>query len=288
MHCVSSAPSKIPYGEFSPVRLQAGCPQRPSPSAGGFDAATVEISSARVWFRSRTCVRRHSQLLTPPTCPVALGSPPGYSVRAGSSLTMATSAPLAATPRLMDYSAKLPVSWPAPEGPQFTPPVLSPHAAVRTPVVPSAVCDDSFADDAAFAEFVPARQPQYPTNPERVGRVTKLQHSLYAAAWRRCLPCSGQDVYDRAFRGRVTPLSPVGYNWMANHHLPSPDFHWLDCRPYGLRTNGADFAQAASLPSNAIYYVDTSSAISKCCRDNSLHQCLFPCEPSQKSPPCRT
>ena len=30
IHFVSSAPSKIPYGGFSPVRLQTGCQQRPS------------------------------------------------------------------------------------------------------------------------------------------------------------------------------------------------------------------------------------------------------------------
>jgi hypothetical protein len=237
IHFVSSAPSKIPYGGFSPVRLQASCQHRPSPPVSGFDGATVEISTARVWFRSRTRVRRHSQFLTPHADPVALGSPAGCSVRPGSLLTMATSAPLSATWRLMDYSAKLPDSWPAPEGPQFTPPVLSPHAAVRTPVAPTTASDDSLVAGFAFAKFVLARQPQYPTNPEQVGRVTKLQPSLNAAAWRRCLPCSGQDFYDRAFMGRVAPDSHVGYNWMANHHLPSPDFHWLDCRTYGLQTN---------------------------------------------------
>jgi hypothetical protein len=48
MHSVSSAPSKIPYGGFSPVRLQAGCQRCPSPPHSGFDTATVEISSVRV------------------------------------------------------------------------------------------------------------------------------------------------------------------------------------------------------------------------------------------------
>jgi len=53
IHSVSSAPSKIPYGGFSPVRLQAGCQPCPSPPNGGFDTATVEISSVRVLFRNR-------------------------------------------------------------------------------------------------------------------------------------------------------------------------------------------------------------------------------------------
>ena len=55
IHSVSSAPSKIPYGGCSPVRLQAGCQPRSSPPAGGFNAATVAISSVRVLFRSRAC-----------------------------------------------------------------------------------------------------------------------------------------------------------------------------------------------------------------------------------------
>ena len=81
MHFVSSAPSKIPYGGFSPVRLQAGCQRRPSSVHSGFDASTVAFSSVRVLFRSRTCIRRHSRLLTPHTCPVALGSAGGCIVR---------------------------------------------------------------------------------------------------------------------------------------------------------------------------------------------------------------
>ena len=46
MHSVSSAPSKIPYGGFSPVRLQAGCQERPS--SCDFGAPTVAFSSVRV------------------------------------------------------------------------------------------------------------------------------------------------------------------------------------------------------------------------------------------------
>ena len=81
IHFVSSTPSKIPYGGFAPVRLQAGCQKRPSSPHGDFDVPTVAFSSVRVLFRSRTCVRRHSRLLTPHTCPVALGSASGYIVR---------------------------------------------------------------------------------------------------------------------------------------------------------------------------------------------------------------
>ena len=33
MHCVSSTPSKTPYGGYSPVRLQTSCQKRPLPRA---------------------------------------------------------------------------------------------------------------------------------------------------------------------------------------------------------------------------------------------------------------
>ena len=80
IHFVSSAPSKIPYGGFSPVRLQTGCQQRPSLAFQLIRCHSGDLVRARL-IRSRTCVRRHSRLLTPPTRPVALGSASGYSVR---------------------------------------------------------------------------------------------------------------------------------------------------------------------------------------------------------------
>ncbi len=80
IHFVSPAPSKIPYGGFSPVRLQTGCQQRPSLHQQLIHCHSGVLVRARL-FRSRTCVRRHSRLLTPHTRPVALGSASGYSVR---------------------------------------------------------------------------------------------------------------------------------------------------------------------------------------------------------------
>jgi len=80
IHFVSSAPSKIPYGGFSPVRAPNGLSAADLRGASHLYAATVEVSSVSVVFRSRTCVRRHSRLLTPLARPVALGSASGYSV----------------------------------------------------------------------------------------------------------------------------------------------------------------------------------------------------------------
>ena len=103
IHFVSSAPSKIPYGGFSPVRLQAGCQKRPSSPRGDFDGSTVAFSSVRVLFRSRTCVRRHTRLCrhTPAQRPLA---PPRFYCPLASSLTMAASELLPVTAGFFLYA----------------------------------------------------------------------------------------------------------------------------------------------------------------------------------------
>ena len=240
IHFVSSAPSKIPYGGFSPVRLQTRLTQRPPSQMCQrllIDRHCSYLRAQRV-ARNGTCVQsalRASDLnreSSGPWLPNRLYCP------AGSSLTMATSAPLPATRRLMDYSARLRDLLARRRGsPIYSD---SPFAPCRRPYSGgSSDCSRRFLRRwCCLRHISTGSTTTNPTIPDRMGRVTKLQRSLNAAAWRRCLPCSGQDFYDQAFVGRVAPDSHVGYYWMANHHLPSPDFHWLDCRPYGLRTNG--------------------------------------------------
>ena len=80
---VSPAPSKIPYGEFSPVRLQTSCQRRPSLAnqLTNLYVLTVAISGASVYSVGGLASKRHSLCLTPHTRPVALGSAPGSVVR---------------------------------------------------------------------------------------------------------------------------------------------------------------------------------------------------------------
>ena len=237
IHFVSSAPSKIPYGGFSPVRLQTRLTPRPPSQA----FPRLLIGRHCRYLVSRRFIRRrsydqaapatsdHDRESSGPWLPVRLYCP------VGSSLTMATSAPLSATGRLMDYSARLRDQPASHRGsPIYS---ASPFAPCRRLYSGgSSNCSRRFLRRwCCLRQIRSGSATTNPTFPERVGRVTKLQHSLNAAAWWRCLPCSGQDVYDRAFVVRVAPSNHVGYDWMANHHLPSPDFHWLDCRPYGLQ-----------------------------------------------------
>jgi len=102
IHFVSSAPSKIPYGGFSPVRLQTRLTPRPSSPA--FQRQLIGRHGR--YLVSRRCVRHgscdqsaprtsdHDCESSGPWLPVRLYCP------VGSSLTMATSAPRPASRRL--------------------------------------------------------------------------------------------------------------------------------------------------------------------------------------------
>src|SRR5438876_7320096 len=109
IHFVSSAPSTIPYGGFSPVRLQTRLTPRPPSRA--FPRLLIgrhcRYLVSRRFVRSGSCDQAaprtsdHDRESSGPWLPDRLFCP------AGSSLTMATSAPLSATQRLMDYTARL-------------------------------------------------------------------------------------------------------------------------------------------------------------------------------------
>jgi hypothetical protein len=249
IHFVSSAPSKIPYGGFSPVRLQTRLTQRPpSPRCEPLLIGRhCRYLFSRRFVRSRSCDQAaprtsdHDRGSSGPWLPDRLYCP------ARSSLTMTTSAPLSATRRLMDYSAKLRDQPASRRGsPIYSD---SPFAPCRCPYSGgssgSSDCPRRFLHRwCCLRQIRTGSATTNPTFPERVGRVTKLQHSLYAAAWWHCLLCSGQDFYDQAFLGPVALTPQVGYNWMANHHLPSPDFHWWTVGLMGcerMDTNSQEF-----------------------------------------------
>ena len=242
LHFVSSAPSKIPYGGFSPVRLQTRL--TPRPPSRTYQRPLIgrhcRYLHPRRLIRSRTCVQAapkisdHDRESRGPWLPSRLYCP------AGSSLTMATSAPRTATCRFMDYSVRLRDQPARRRGsPIYS---ANPFTPCHRPYSggPSG-CSRRFLHHGCCLRHIrPGSATTIPTIPKPVGRVTKRQRSLNATAWRRCLPCFGQDFYNRACVGRVAPNSHVGYDWMVHRHLPSPDFHRLDWQPYGLQTDYTD------------------------------------------------
>jgi len=134
---VSSSPSKIPYGGFSPVRLQTGSPSRPSPARSGLSRHPAPaytrrkfLSPKRATSRRGTCVQAAlpSSDRTLPSRGPWLAS--GLYCPAGSSLTMTSSETLDSSGPTYDFAVRCYLGR---EVPQFTLPVYSLRAAFRTP-----------------------------------------------------------------------------------------------------------------------------------------------------------
>ena len=241
IHFVSSAPSKIPYGGFSPVRLQTRLLPRPPSQA----CPRLLIGRHRRYLHPRRLIRSgpcdqseprtsdHNRESSGPWLPDRLYCP------AGSLLTMATSAPLTATRWIMDYSTRL-RDRPANRrgSPIYS---ASPFIPCRRLYSggPNACLRRRLRRWFCLRLLCTGSATTKPANPNHAGCVTKLQHSLNATAWRCCSPCFGQGFYDRACVGGVTPDAHVGYYWMVHRQLPSPDFHRLDWQPYGLQAKNA-------------------------------------------------
>ena len=163
-------------------------------------------------IRSRACAQAaprtsdHDRESSGPWLPHRLFCP------AGSSLTMAASAPLSATRRLMSYSAKLRVQPAHRRGsPIYS---ASPSTPCRCPYSggPDHCTRRCLRGRYCLRHFRPGSATTVPTNPDPVGCVTKRQLLLNATAWSGCLPCSGQDFYNPACVGRVAPKSHVDYD----------------------------------------------------------------------------
>ena len=253
---VSSSPSKIPYGGFSPVRLQTGR-QRP-PSRG--------------WRgrRIKTSCRRQTNLYAVPVavsaesgsqvCPgfrigtyVQAALPPSYSnfpvqrplARQRVMLSRQVNAyyglirvsgllrPTYLLIRPVSVAQLLPTG--KPEVPQFTLPVCTrvPLSVPRWMV--RLLLTVTSAHPLAFAIFAVARHPLRHKNRLIVVSVTRQQVSLYATARRVCLPCPGQDFYSRAFIPGGRPPETSSITTRAYSQFPWPDFHRLDTQHYGLR-----------------------------------------------------
>ncbi len=215
IHFVSSTPSKIPYGGFSPVRLQTRLTPRPPSRA----SQRPLIGRHCRYLVSRRFVRSGSfDQPAPRTSDHDRGSsgpwlPDRLYCPASSSLTMATSAPLSATQRLMDYSVKLRNQSASRRGsPIYS---ASPFTPCRRPY--------SGGSHECTQRCLPREQRPSPSlhwlgnhrssrSRTSEGCVTKLQRSLYATARWCGSPRSGQGFYNQAFVGRVAPVAHVGYD----------------------------------------------------------------------------
>src|SRR5271157_4099843 len=134
---VSSSPSKIPYGGFSPVRLQTGIPPRPSPARSGSSLHPApaytrlkSLSRKRATSRSGTFVQA---ALSPSDRTLPSRGPwlaSGFCCPIGSTLTMTSSETLGSSRPTYDFADRFNRGR---EVPQFTLPVCFLRAAFRTP-----------------------------------------------------------------------------------------------------------------------------------------------------------
>ncbi len=240
--CVFPSPSKIPYGGFSPVRLQTEIPPRPSDPRHDLSAARIRHAPRPLYA---TTVRHPAAVAHQRANRRGIGKPDpsgtlasytgrtpsrgpwlasGLCCPAGSGLTMTSSAPLASTHRLMTSPAGPHAHGPASsgmaEGPQFTlrdcPSVL-PSLPRWTGRLLLTVASPPLV---AFADCVAARRPQIHARRFWRGRLTRLQSSLHAAARKLAGPSP-----TRAFTFELAPpQSPargVEYNYAGKPSIPA-------------------------------------------------------------------
>ena len=178
-------------------------PRPPSPARPrGLIGRHCRYLRLRRLIRSRACAQAaprtsdHDRESSGPWLPHRLFCP------AGSSLTMATSAPLRATRRLMSYSVRLRVQPASRRGsPIYS---ASPFTPCRRPYSggPRDCVQRCLHRRFCLHPLCTGSATTCPTDPNQVGCVTKLQHSLNATAWGVARPASA-----RAF---TTELSRVG------------------------------------------------------------------------------
>jgi hypothetical protein len=230
MHHVSCSPSKIPYGGFSPVRLQTGCQRQPSSSTSRLKCKVHIPRKTRDLYATTAAVsgtygprghgRRHR--LTPASSPEALGSPQGYALPAGHRLLQPHPQlwrqGLAYLLRPAPRTLRPCMGW-SPQRPQF-----ALHVCVYVPLsVPrrSEWLHLTVASPPALASTLFARAwlPLAHAVGSRVDSVTRLQNSLHAAARTLARPSP-----TRTFTFELSlPESPprnVEYNYTGTQSIP--------------------------------------------------------------------
>ena len=177
--CVSSTPSKIPYGGFSPVRLQAGIPPRPSSTTGSVSAVPTRPTYTRLKVQTLPPVALSGMSVgdrrrtTPAQRPLA---PQRVML---SRRIIAYYGLIRATPsRLPAYLLRLPSIWRASGSPLLSVP-LSSRAIFSTPADRSGACGCFFPDRTSFRHLRTGSASALPCLTSALaGRVTRLASSL--------------------------------------------------------------------------------------------------------------
>ena len=222
--CVFPSPSKIPYGGFSPVRLQTEIKPQPSSSLPGLSAARIHPATTLIGGqRPDIQPMRPTEGLTvggtgapAPSgtliCgtgrfrPEALGSSAGYAVPPGPRLLWPHPS-LSTPPADLCIRRRVLLSiGRIGRGSRGSPIYLFLRAVLRTPVDRTGAIGCTSPSTLAFATFVLARHPQVHTRRFWCGRLTRLQGSRKATARRIARPAP-----TRAFTFELSPSGSLQY-----------------------------------------------------------------------------
>jgi hypothetical protein len=247
---VSCSPSKIPYGGFSPVRLQTGFQSGPSPRSDKekcmphLPPSHLGLYLTKVWApapMSPVSPGKVGGVCSPrPSRPEALGSPGSYVVSPDPRLLW-PHPKLSASPTGLFASSRRAFVLPSGsnryrEAPQFTPRVsltVPPYVPRQTKWLLSTV---SSPPTLAFAFSAHSRHLLFPWLRYSHGMCNEAATFALCYGPVSCLPYTGKGFYFRAFASRGHPRAASSITIRPNSQLPEPDLHRLDTRPYGLRT----------------------------------------------------
>ena len=238
LHPVSSSPSKIPYGGFSPVRLQTGFQSQPSPSFAGPAYMRSTVLSASPWVAPFGSNRRtvSASRRFRPNIPVQ---------RPLARRRVLLSRRVIAYYGLIRGSGALPTGYvlsrrvfaasgQAPEIPQFKLRVFSSvpfpiprRIGWRPTVLPPSV--------GAFALFAGARHPQVSTLIGSCGGSNEAAEFALCCGPEVWLALHRQGRLHSSFHSIESPHWNVEHDYAVNSQLPRPDSHRQDTQPYGLR-----------------------------------------------------
>jgi hypothetical protein len=253
----SCSPSKIPYGGFSPVRLQTGIQPGPSPKADKVKCMThipfshLGLYLAKVWTSapmSLSVPGKVSGVCSPrPSRPEALGSPGSYAISPDHRL-LRPHPKLSAPPAGLSASSRQ-VFAPRPDGsryreaPQFTPRIfltVPPYVPRQTRWLPPAVPSPSAL---AFTTSAQARRLHFPPHP--VLGWLRNEAATFASCYGpvSCTLFTGKSFYFRAFATQGHPRAASNITIRPSSQLPEPDLHRLDTRPYGLQAEATEIPE---------------------------------------------
>jgi hypothetical protein len=213
--CVSSTPSKIPYGGFSPVRLQAGSQSQPSSSSvpGLYATQSPRVCPCDPFGQVERGVCRGR------TSPEALGSPAGYVVPPGHRLLWPHPS-LSGSPADLFIRQQVFALRPRPRGSPLYSACPSLRAASLTSADRSAASGCCFADRDSLHLLLTGSASAGHASRFTRGSLTRLQSSLYAAARSFAGPAPTR-AFTFELSPRGSPRRSVEYNYAGKQPTPA-------------------------------------------------------------------